>query len=120
MTGIEIEVEGAKELQQDLKALGDSLDDVPMTKISDRYVQITQSLAPVDTGRLRASIRPSNKDNQAGAEATAPYARFPNYGTKYIRPQNFMGRADAILAAENLALIEQGVDDLIEKRGLSE
>jgi hypothetical protein len=121
--GVEIKVEGADEVIQSLKGLGDDLEDIPtLEKVSDRYVAVLSALAPVRTGNLASSFRPSNKDGAAGAYSLAPYAGVVNYGSpkRGIKGAHFVQKADQILADDVLKLTEQGVDDLIDKKGLGQ
>lgn len=46
--------------------------------------------APVDTGALAASIRTEEIGGSSAVVATVPYARFVEYGTRYMPAQSFM------------------------------
>ena len=46
--------------------------------------------APVSTGALAASIRVENAEEGAQVVATVPYARFVEYGTRFMPAQSFM------------------------------
>ncbi len=112
-------VTGDEEVAASFDGLAKSLDDIPtLVKVSDRYIAVLSALAPVRTGNLASSFRPSNKEGAAGAYSLAPYAGIVNYGSKHMKGAGFVARADAILADDVLALLEQGVDDLIEKEDL--
>ncbi len=61
-----------------------------------------RELAPVRTGRLRDSIRISRaRRGEAIVEATAPYAGYVEYGTRYMKPRPYM-RPAAAEAVEKL------------------
>jgi HK97 gp10 family phage protein len=46
--------------------------------------------APVDTGALRNSITVSSAEEGAQVAATVPYARFVQFGTRYMEAQPFI------------------------------
>jgi len=100
-----LEVVGVKELKAKLEKLDLNL----KGKVSERLAEIgnlieerAKQLAPVRTGRLRASIysRLANWILTVGAKA--PYARYIEFGTRWIRPRHFLLGA----IQENLSKIE--------------
>jgi hypothetical protein len=116
-----VEVNGLNELITDFRQLGKSLEAIPtMIEISKAYVSVAERLAPRREGHLARSIKPSTGKNSAGAVATAPYASWVNYGApaRNMKPTYFMNKADKILQDKVLALVEKGVDQLIDERGL--
>jgi hypothetical protein len=118
---VEIVVD-ASEVIADLRGLSDDLQDIPMDEISKRMAIVGASLAPKRTGKLAASVKPlRSKDNQAGVIATAPYAHIINYGSvkRNIKPTYFLNKIDSVLNAEYTKMVEEAVDELINKRGLS-
>jgi len=46
--------------------------------------------APVDTGALRNSIKVSSGEEGAQVSVTVPYARFVQFGTRYMEAQPFI------------------------------
>lgn len=57
-------------------------------------VKVAQSLAPVRTGRLRASISFQQTGATSGAlRASAPYAGYVEHGTRDTRAQPFLEEA---------------------------
>jgi HK97 gp10 family phage protein len=54
-----------------------------------------QAVAPKDTGALAASITVEMEGDDAQVGPTVDYARFPNFGTRYIRAQHYMEQAAA-------------------------
>jgi len=46
--------------------------------------------APVDTGALRNSIKVSSAEEGAKVTAAVPYARFVQFGTRYMEAQPFI------------------------------
>jgi HK97 gp10 family phage protein len=67
------------------------------TRAGGEVVQgIAQAVAPKDTGALAASITVEMEGDDAQVGPTVEYARFPNYGTVYIRAQHYMETASAV------------------------
>jgi HK97 gp10 family phage protein len=56
---------------------------------------VARGVAPKDTGRLAASITVEMEGDDAQIGPTVEYARFPNFGTRYIRAQHYMEEASA-------------------------
>ena len=102
---VQLEVAGAEELKAKLEKLDSEL----KRKISEKLAEIgslieqrARELAPVKTGRLRASIYSQLIDWTLNIGAKAPYARYVEFGTRWIRPRHFLLNA----IRENLAKIE--------------
>ena len=100
-----LEVVGVKELKAKLEKLDLNL----KGKVSERLAEIgnlieerAKQLAPVRTGRLRASIYSRLVDWILTIGAKAPYARYIEFGTRWIRPRHFLLGA----IQENLSKIE--------------
>jgi hypothetical protein len=71
----------------------DALHDLPHTDVvqhdlaqrMDRVVEVAQSIAPVDTGRYKASIHrvpEPGADGEVFVEANVPYAIYVEHGTR--------------------------------------
>jgi HK97 gp10 family phage protein len=59
-----------------------------------RYVEAAaKQIAPRNTGALVASITTQMDGDDAAVGPTVDYARFPNFGTRYIAAQHFMEQA---------------------------
>jgi HK97 gp10 family phage protein len=56
---------------------------------------VARGVAPKDTGALAASITVEMEGDDAQVGPTVDYARFPNFGTRYIRAQHYMEQASA-------------------------
>lgn len=70
------EVTGVHEAEAKLKHVADGLADLPMADVAKEGVSIAKRLAPKDTGRLAASIRPATRAGYASVQIGVPYARF--------------------------------------------
>jgi HK97 gp10 family phage protein len=62
---------------------------------------VAQAIAPKDTGTLAASITVEMEGDDAQIGPTVEYARFTNFGTRYISAQHYMESAAA--AASSVA-----------------
>jgi len=103
-----LEVAGVEELKAKLEKVDSSL----KRKINDKLAEIgnlirerARQLAPVKTGRLRASIYSQISDWILTVGAKAPYARYLEFGTRWIRPRHFLLRA----IEENQAKIDNAI-----------
>jgi len=105
---IRLEVVGVKELKSKLEKLNSKL----KVKVNEKLAEIenlieerAKQLAPVRTGRLRASIYSRLADWILIIGAKAPYARYIEFGTRWIRPRHFLLGA----MQENLSKIENTI-----------
>ena len=100
-----LEVAGVKELKAKLKKLNSKLKvniNEKLAEIGNLIEEKAKQLAPVRTGRLRASIYSRLADWILIIGAKAPYARYIESGTRWIRPRHFLLGA----IQENLSKIE--------------
>lgn len=109
---IQLKIDGIEELKTKMKKLDSEL----KRKISNKLVEIgnlikerARELAPVRTGRLRASIFSQVIGWTLTIGAKAPYARYVEFGTRWIRPRHFMLNA----IQENLTKIEGMMQEAI-------
>jgi len=90
MSDIQVEIEGLEELQREMERIVRDLGGEPMVKGMRRATLLVQRdaklNAPVDTGRLRASItpevRPHGKTVQGVVGSNVHYAPYQELGTK--------------------------------------
>jgi HK97 gp10 family phage protein len=108
---VEINVQGADELESWLESLPDNIEEKvreKMQEIVDDATEQARSEAPVRTGRLRSSIGWMWRLEEGFTIfAEAPYAAYQEFGTRYIRAKLFMTRA-------YLTIIERW-EELVEK-----
>ena len=88
------EVIGLQQIQAKLAQAPDAMRRI-LRKALQEMAQVTkdeaQHLVPVDTGFLRSSIfYRTNAELEMVIGASAPYAGFVEYGTRYMRAQPFM------------------------------
>lgn len=120
-------VEGLRQVVRDLQALGVDLEDIKdsMAAIAKAATDVAVSAAPSRSGALRASIRGNRAKGKAvvtAGRARVPYAGAINYGwpARGIRGVGFMQQADTVIGPKAVEMLEQGINDLIEQRGLDQ
>ena len=109
---ISINVKGTEELSQKIGKLDSKL----KRGVSDRLREVgtlieekARSLAPVRTGRLRSSIFSQVEGWKLKVGAKAPYARYVEFGTRWIKPRYFMLQA----VQENTSKIKSLLNEAI-------
>ncbi len=109
---VRLEVAGAEELRTKLQRLDSGL----KRKVSEKLAEIgvlirekARELAPVRTGRLRGSIYSQLADWILKVGAKVPYARYVEFGTRWIRPRHFLLNA----IEENLVKIENAFREAV-------
>lgn len=62
-----------------------------LIRVAQKFTPILQRAAPVDTGRLKRSLRVELLPDNSGVALTSPvfYAGFVEYGTKRMRPRSY-------------------------------
>jgi hypothetical protein len=121
-----VRVEGLNETIRALEKAGIGVNDLKdvMHKISAEGAKLARGFAPVLTGRLRRSIRAGRSKQRAvvrAGGAKVKYAAPINYGwrARGISPSEYMQRADIELKPRVVALLEEGLTEIIEKEGLT-
>ena len=112
---------------RDLQKVGVDVADLKETfgDIAKEGANLAARYAPVQSGKLRKSIRGNKAKNVArvlAGRARVPYAGPINYGWKVrgIPPARFMQKADEALKPDALRMLEAGLDRAIRKAGLTE
>ena len=94
---VELNVEGMDTLENylaDLPYRKPEKEHEKMTEILDQAVEIAKTNAPVRTGRLRESIGwEQTEETGYNLYARTPYAKFQEFGTRYIEPHLFLTQA---------------------------
>ena len=114
----EVKLDGTEEL----KAKIERLDKALQAKVNDRMKEqaeimrtVAQTLAPVRTGRLRNSIYAQVEDWIAKVGASAPYAVYQEFGTRFIPAVRFLSRAIETRAQSMINAISQAIDEAIKE-----
>lgn len=121
-----VRVTGLKETVRKLESLGVEVTDIKdvMAAIARQGATLAESYAPHDSGRLEASIKGNRAKGKATVKAGSrrvPYAGVINYGwpRRGITADGFMQRTDEELAPKAVALLTDGLTDLIAAQGLA-
>ena len=93
--------------------------DQELIGLQEAISQKMRQLAPVETGRLKRSIKPQPIiDTPQGLQAPikyVQYGRYPDFGTIYQRAQRFTERAQKEeLAKQRTAIAEAAGKDVLE------
>jgi len=108
---MEIRVEGFPELEAKLEKLDGGME----SKVSEAMVSeaeamktTAQQLCPVRTGYLRSTIFARFQGWMLKLGASAPYAIYQEFGTKFVQARHFLGQA-----------VELGMQSLIDRINLA-
>lgn len=104
---MEMHVKGLPELREKLAKLGDIMKGRvhdAMVFESEAMKSTAQQLAPIRTGYLMSTIFGRVEDWVLKLGATAPYAAYQEFGTRYIRARRFLSHA-----------VELGMQSLIDR-----
>lgn len=67
--------------------------DPALSAKADKVLHVAQVTAPVDTGRYKASMRKDIIKDGYRISANTDYARYLEFGTRYMRAYRTLGRA---------------------------
>jgi HK97 gp10 family phage protein len=92
--------------------------DQQLIGLQEAIVQEMRKLAPVETGRLKRSIKPQPIiDTPQGLQAPikyVQYGRYPDFGTKYQKAQRFTERSqEKVVAQQQNAIGEAAGKDVL-------
>lgn len=118
-------VEGLNKLTRALTKAGVEVDDLKdvFAGIAALGARVASSFVPQRSGALRATIRGNRAKSKAvvtAGRARVRYAGPINYGwqARNIAPARFMQRADGVVAPRAVELLEDGINDVINREGL--
>lgn len=117
-----VEVKGLRKLQRNMERITRELSRNPMMKAIAKAVLLVQRSAkknaPVDTGRLRASITPDivTRDTvvKGVVGSNVSYAPFQEAGTKFMKGKHYMQRALNDNAARISRLINNAIAGIVK------
>ena len=96
MASVDIEITGVKDFAQKMEQLDHAMQQHVrgnLQRLGEDIQAAARRMCPVRTGRLRDSIYSKIDDWTVNVGASAPYARFVEFGTRYIRPFYFLTEA---------------------------
>ena len=113
---LEVHVEGLDDLRRKIETLSPAL----KSQIHDVLVEegetlknTAQSFAPRRTGHLESSIFAKVEEWTLKVGATAPYAAFVEFGTRFIQPRRFLARALEYCMPSLLRRMNEAIDEAI-------
>ena len=94
-TEMHVTLVGIHKLRKKLDMIVDGIrNTVPIIRNVGEIMEIDMKvMAPIDTGRLHDEIESTDLPNGVRVESGAPYSGYPEYGTRYQRPQPFFNPA---------------------------
>ena len=116
-----VEVKGLKELQRNMERIVKDLAGNPMMKAIAKAVLLVQRSAkknaPVDTGRLRASITPDIVTRDTVVKglvgSNVEYAGFQEFGTRFMKGKHYLQRALNENASRIARLINNAIAGIV-------
>lgn len=96
MAQISIELRNIEEFRDTLSHVSTMLqiEIIEALEISGKFIEVdAKEMAPVKTGFMRSTIYTQVKNFVLYVGAWCYYARFQEYGTRYIKAVRFLGRA---------------------------
>ena len=115
---VSITVSGMEELRRKINKLNSELKrkvNDELRKIGSLISERAKNLAPIRTGRLRSSIFSRVEDWTLKVGANAPYARYVEFGTRWIKPRHFMLRAVQENTSKIKGLLDKAVSSAISE-----
>lgn len=88
-------------------------------RILDNSTRLISAVAspPRDTGRLAGSQKFTVEGDTGAVSWTAPYARYPHWGTRHMSAQPWASQAVEQAEQKVLQTVRDGVADLIGRNG---
>jgi HK97 gp10 family phage protein len=107
---IEVDDQASPMLEAALANIQDQIN-AGLDEAGNEIVIYAQQIVPVRTGRLRSSITYTVADGQLIIMATAPYAKYVEFGTRRMRAEPYIRPAiDAYMDALTSSIEEQVLD----------
>lgn len=117
MTQPKIKVHGLPELKATMRKAA-----AEMQEMKDAHLKAAQLVAaagrgtaPRRTGRLSASVSGDRESAKAVIVATAPYAAFVHYGTRYMAARPWLLRTAEQTQAQWLPIYERELQQILDK-----
>jgi HK97 gp10 family phage protein len=117
---IKLEEKGIEELKTKMERLDHNIwrnVHQQLRKLGADMKNMAQQIVPVKTGRLRASIYAKVQEWRLRVGATAPYAVFVEFGTRYMRGRRFLSQTIETYRPRLVEIIKRGIDNAIHEAG---
>lgn len=116
-----VKIEGLSRAMTRMKKTVGSLDSLkgPLREISNIGARNLRNAVPVDTGKLKGTVRPMPTTRKArigiGGRRPLHYAPFPNYGTHRQRAQRFIDKAIRFTQSPAIRIYEREIKKTLRK-----
>lgn len=117
---VELEEKGIEEFKTKMERLDYNMRrnvHQQLRKLGTDMNNMARQIVPVKTGRLRASIYAKVQEWMLKVGATAPYAVFVEFGTRYMRAHRFLSQTIETYRPRLREIIKRGVDNAIHEAG---
>lgn len=115
-----VHVDGLKETFKALEAAGTDVNDLKdvMGGVATAAAEVMRGYIPVAEGKARDSIRPNRAKGKA--IVTLGGAKVPHaHVIRHTHPSRFVERTDTAMETRAVALLEEGVNDILTRNGLA-
>ena len=120
-------VTGLREVVRDLQRIGLDVDDLKgaFSRIAAEGARVASGFVRSRSGALAGSVRGNRAKSKAvvaaGSARAVPYSGVQNYGwpARHIPAQGFMQRADDVMRTRAIGMLEDEVNTVIRRRGLT-
>ncbi len=115
---LDVRIEGIPELSSRLNRLDDAMKEQVRYALAfegEKIKNIARSLCPVRTGYLRSTIYARMEDWTLKVDASARYAAYVEFGTRFMEARRFLGRAVELRMQALANAVNRAVDRAIRE-----
>lgn len=84
-----------------------------LQELADSIKEKAQRMAPVRTGYLRSTIFTETSEWMVRVGASAPYAAYVEFGTRFVQGRRFFSQAVEMHRPQLVSIVSQAVDESI-------
>jgi HK97 gp10 family phage protein len=113
---MEIQFEGRDEFQLKMERADASMKarvQQSLQELADSIKETAQHMAPVRTGYLRSTIFTEATEWTVKVGASAPYAAYMEYGTRFIQGRRFLSQALETHHLQLVDIVDQAVNESV-------
>jgi len=111
-----VQFEGHGEFRSKMERIDDSIKtrvQQRLQQLADSIRETAQRLAPVRTGYLRSTIFAVTAEWMVKVGASAPYAAFLEFGTRFMRGRRFLSLAVETHSPQLVGMVGQAINESI-------
>jgi HK97 gp10 family phage protein len=115
---MEVMFEGRDEFQLKMERMDASMKarvQQRLEELAGAIKEMAQHLAPVRTGYLRSTIFTETAEWTVKVGASAPYAAYVEYGTRFMQGRRFLSRAVETHRSQLVNIVGEAVDQSVEE-----